>query len=510
VTADTPPERLSALRQRLTNGSTLRALALHVVTFVAIGYVALANLDVADYSSDEYTYSSCGYKLVTSTDFCNAGHPPLTKLWYGVWEYVLGDRIDVARMAASVVAIATAVAMYLILRRCFNWRWGLVGAALWGLTPQVGSDGGPAGLVVRISRYAFLEPLLCFFLVLALYAGYQWSRGERTRWAALTGFCAVAAAMSKEIGIVVAPILVAIPALTCWWGQRSRILRDAGAAGGGGLVALVGTFLAFGPAGGYTNFLAFARAVTNSNGVSGLTIYDGRLYTSAPWWLTLRYGELGMGPWLTAVVVIGVALALASPKTRFLALYCLAATVTIILTFIVSDRALNFYWVAWEPPLLIAATAGIAASVPRLRLRWVAAVCLATVMVLSLMTVVDVGTLRVGPYQAVAQHVHCVNRCRILGVTVLFEPNLYGMPALYAQPGSGDILVQGAGSNEVIPTGALPAGDLLPRYVFLDTGTVAYYRLLGVWPQLLKRLAQLHYQRTIVRGSLSVYVRRNK
>ena len=490
---------------RPTGSSAVAWWAWHISTFATISYVALANISVADYSPDEWVYSSCGYQLVTSSKFCNAGHPPLTKIWFGVWEYLFGDTIRVARVAAGLVAIATAVLIYLLVRRVLDWRWGLVGAALWGLTPQAGGTGNVTDLVVRISRYALLEPLLCFFVVLAIYAGWRWRQEERSRWAALTAFAAVAAALSKELGIVAAPVLVAVPAAACWWGHRSRVKRDVGALAGGALSAVIATFAVFGPIGGATNVLSFLRALPKGGGVVAHSVLNGRLVDPAPWWLGLRYMQLGMSTALIVVVVVGVAFGLHSARTRFLVVYCLSVSTVMIVALIVSRREIDFYWIAWEPPLLIAATVGLGDAVLDRWRRWAVWPALAVVTVLMVLTVIDVATLSPGPYHRAAHEVRCTSPCVVLSLGRQFLPNLYGLNSVVGVSGGTQSIIRGAGSRVVIPMGTLTSTQRLARYVFVDTSAVSYLLVKSRMPAALTRMGQLGYRRLATYETLSVY-----
>jgi 4-amino-4-deoxy-L-arabinose transferase-like glycosyltransferase len=495
---------LSALRNRRTDALYLGA---HVAVLLAISYVALANISVADYSPDEFVYANCGTQLATTSTFCNAGHPPLAKMWFGLFEWLFGSSIHVARFANGVVAILTAVLVYLLIRHLANWKWALVGAALWGLSPQVGTNGSAADLVIRISRYAFLEPMLCLFIVLALYGGVRWAEGGSRWWVALCTVGAVGSMMSKEIGFVITPILLGVGAATCWWSDRRRILSDLGVVVSSGLAVVVLIFSAFGPRGGYHDFIAFAHALTHNDGLVGQSIFNGHLYTPPPWWLSLRYGEMGVGAPLALAIMVGVVLALSLPRTRLIASYCVATSVVTVMALILSAREINFYWLAWEPPLVIAAVAGWAAAFSEGFRRWLVVGSLALASFACAATVVDVATVKPGPYQQLGQRVNCVAPCVALSVGKLFIPSLYGVNTIQGVAGQRGILVQGLEPNVVLAKGALTGAQRLPDVVIFDTNSVDYYLIKGDIQAIRLRLRVDGFRRVFQQGPLIAYRR---
>jgi 4-amino-4-deoxy-L-arabinose transferase-like glycosyltransferase len=495
---------LSAWSQRR---GTVLTLGAHVFTLVLVAYVALVNISLADYSPDELVYANCGTQLATTTTFCNAGHPPLAKMWFGFFEWIFGNSISVARSANGVVAVLSAVVIYFFIRHISNWKFALVGAGLWGLTPQWGSNGQQADLVVRISRYALLEPMLCLFIVLTLYAGYRWAYQGSTRWVVLCGAAATATVMSKEIGFVVVPVLLLVPAVACWTRVPRRIVSDSAWL----LLAVVATvllvFSAFGPVGGYRDFVQFAHALTHNNGLVGESIYRGHLYRPPPWWLSLRYAILGVGVPLAVVLIGGVAMAFSCKSTRFLATYCSAASAVTVIALIISAREINFYWLAWEPPLLVAAVAGWAASISLDWRRWFVAFSLAVCAVVSLATVIDVSTLRPGPYQRLGQRVHCVAPCVALSVGRLFIPSLYGVNTVQGLAGSNGVLIQGLNPLVVLPSRALLANEVLPNVIIFDANSVDYLLAAAQWNAIRQQLRRDGFHRIFHDDSLTAYTR---
>ncbi len=482
-------------------------ISAHVVALGAISYVALANASLADYTPDEFVYANCGTQLATTTTFCNAGHPPLAKMWFGFFEWIFGNSIGVARLASGVVAIVTAIVIYLFIQHISNWRFALIGAALWGLSPQWGSNGVHADLVVRISRYALLEPMLCLFIVLSLYAGYRWAHQGSARWVLLCGASSAATLMSKEIGFVVVPLLLAVPAVACWSKARQRIASDSGLVAAGLIAPVLLIFLVFGPVGGYHDFVSFAHALTHNNGLVGESVYRGHLYSPPPWWLSLRYGELGVTAPIALVLLAGVALAFSVRSTRFLATYCTAASVVMVAALIISSREINFYWLAWAPPLFICAIAGWSGAATLDWRRWIVALSIAVSSAVCVSTIIDVATLSAGPYQRLGLRVHCVSPCVTLSVGRLFIPSLYGVNTVQGVAGSNGVLIQGLNPEVVLATRALRSGEILPNVIIFDANSVDYLQAEPQWVAIRRQLRRDGFHRIFHYESLTAYQR---
>lgn len=148
------------------------------VIFLVAVVVRFWSLGAADMIDDEiyYTFRSIGYldyvgvneqttplywfnPLPGWTHLSFHDHPPLVFLIQHLFLSLLGVSVFVARLPFALAGLASVFLIYLITKKLFDERTGLVAAALMAVTP----------LAVWTSRVALMEGIVIACLLLALY-----------------------------------------------------------------------------------------------------------------------------------------------------------------------------------------------------------------------------------------------------------------------------------------------------------------------------------------------------
>ncbi len=456
------------------------SIGLHLTVAALVSFVALWRTATVDPASDQRTYLVCGYRYLEGKGVgCNFEHPPLAKVVLGIALHLFGNTPAVGQAVVGVLSIATAIVLYLLVRSASNWALGLVAAGLWGLTPQAGVENGTVTEAFRITRFALLDPFLCFFFALALLGGWLWWQRRSWWWAALTGFSCVAAACSKEVGMVLAPSIIAMPLLAIGLQSVRTAVRDAGIVAAGGVVAFIASYAAFGPAEAWSEIRYLITFQLHHASLGASPIFHGHLYPVAPWWAITRYGIDGLGAgfavFLAAAAVAGI---LGTPA---LSLYALIPSGVILAVMSFSHLAYPFYWVDVEPGVIVAAALGIGWCCTA---RWsrITAVVASVVLVgvPSASMIVDIATASPGVYRQAAARIDCPPGCILvyLGYRGMFESDLTGKPVL-GLPGGPNILLIGQGTPDQIPTNPPGIQSRLPDYVVVDPLT-AYAQFIFV------------------------------
>ena len=485
---------MARLRQLI--GRERRAcVAWHGLVIAAASFVAFWKIGTPDAAGDERTYVLCGYRYISGLAAnCNFEHPPLAKEILGVGLHLFGNTLTVGRVTASLFGLGTALFLYLFIRHVTDWRFGLVAAALWSLTPQAGVENNVATHALRISRFALLDPFLCFFFALALWAGWHLRQRATREWALVTGAALVAAALSKEIGLVLAPGII-ILALANPWRRRGvrRTLPLFGWVLVGGAFAAVVAYLPL----GWSQSVAEVRYLISfqfhhaTQGSAG--ILHGHYYGVVPWWANIWYAFTGMGWIFFSLLAIAIVAALV--RREMVVAYVLAPTVLIFLVTARSHLTYPFYWVDLEPGLVAAAALGVAWIWRHRAVRVPAAAALGTLGLLSVgLLVSGVASASPGPYQRAAHTIDCRRGCTVdyVGFLGVLENYVTGTVNI-ARPGGGEFIFQTPGSNVVVPFHS-GAQVRQPEYVVIDPASpIAKYEFARSVSEFERRFSQIGY-----------------
>lgn len=347
--------------RRSTPRSFGRPRAAHVVAFVLVVAVALVfaywHVGRQRVDVDEDVYVVSGWEYVHGVFIRNLEHPPTAKYLFGLAELVLGGPGPLGpRYVAATASFGTGLVLFLWFRRSVGFWGALVTAALWWLTPRANgaawADPG-SGVATRMDRTALLEPVMVFFAVAALYAGWRWVTGDDRRrwlWAGAAGLLLALSVTSKVTTAVLVLAIIALPVLfRRWW----DLLTGGAIAAGAFLVAFVALYAPVGFERGFLHMLQFQTA----HAANGHTIeLLGREYQFAPWWANFAYFTLGTSRWVVVVLIIGLVAAFVFRPDR-LVVYLTIGLVAQVALLTSTDVALAHYYYAFMP--LLIALAGI-------------------------------------------------------------------------------------------------------------------------------------------------------
>jgi 4-amino-4-deoxy-L-arabinose transferase-like glycosyltransferase len=489
---------------------------LHLGALALSVFVAAWRLGVADAASDEFTYRRCGLLAVTARSLaCNPEHPPLAKELIGLSSWLFGDTVLGARIAVAVVAVATALFVYLFVREVRGWRWGLGAGLLWAALPQWGMENGVALEAVRIDRYALLDPFLACAVAAAMWAGWRWCQGGRgALWAAATGAACGAAACCKVPGLLIIPVVAGAPLIAGFRRGVKRGAIEASSAMGGAVVLVVASYAPFGPSAALhqvRTMLAFQSAHAAHGTAS---TFETHYSLHAPWWSDLAYALEGLS-WPVAIALcVGTIAAIASRSRP--ALYALGASASIfVFLAFATHLSLPYYWIDWEPGLVVASVFGLTELA--LGPHWRRALAGVVALVLAsgcIATIVSVATLRSGPYRQAASEIACRSHCTVLYVANAgdLEQWLGRRHVFQARAGMGDILLTN-GTHTVglsNSSSAVAASRLaLPEYVVVDPSSDLAAHVFAARTRRFELAAtSLGYVRVPGTGRLEVWVRK--
>ncbi|MCU1498113.1 MAG: glycosyl transferase family 39 [Acidimicrobiales bacterium] len=359
-------------------------LAYQLAAATVVGWALFQNvyrLGTSPILPDEPLYQKAAWRAVngltkpalTASDGTGAAanedifeRPALGKLVFGVPQWLLGHQ---SILADRVVAVCATLALAAVLAwwvTRFAGRWtGLLAGALAALLP---ARADPDAL--RMGRYAYMDPVASFFMVLSVVAAWNWSRRvgrSAWAWAVATGVATGCAAGMKENGAlgVIGPVVLILV-----WAASDRDLRWSRV--GQAVCAVVAAAVAF-----VVPYLWFSQPATrmaylfayqsDHNDRGHLVGYAGRVTEHADWWANGWFAARGMGPLVavTIVALAGCAVVLRRDGTVW---WCLAAlSVPVLFHTLVSRVTLSFYWTAWTPALFVLAALGVDAIVRRVR-----------------------------------------------------------------------------------------------------------------------------------------------
>jgi 4-amino-4-deoxy-L-arabinose transferase-like glycosyltransferase len=162
----------------------------------------------ATLTTDEQVNSAYGLEYVHGNLTGNQQHPFLAKYFIGVAQLLLGtERLWVVRLPSALAGLGTGVLLLLFARRVAGFWVGLLAFLLWTVLPHR-ADVVYGSNLIKIERLAILEPLMVFFMVLALYVGWRWSETGTWKWPLLAGVALGLAVASKATGVLIIPVVV--------------------------------------------------------------------------------------------------------------------------------------------------------------------------------------------------------------------------------------------------------------------------------------------------------------
>ncbi len=123
----------------------------------------------------------------------------------------------VGRVLSALFDVGTVLLTFLIGRRVYDWRAGLLGAAFVALTVTH----------IQLSHFYAFDPVAAFFIVLAVYGGIRMAQDGTWGTAVLAGLAAGAAVSSKFSALPILAVLVVAAAARYWAVRRAADLGDA-------------------------------------------------------------------------------------------------------------------------------------------------------------------------------------------------------------------------------------------------------------------------------------------
>ncbi len=181
---------------------------------IAVVFLRFTNMNEFGFNSDEAVYGGQAANLAGVEGFADKfsvfrAHPLLFQLTVSLFYRV--EFIDViGRYVAGLFGLATIVATYLVGRRLYDHRIGLLAAAFLAVTPYH----------VVVSRQALLESPMTLFFALSMWA-YAHYHGVRTlRWSGAVGVLSGLTFLSKEAGVLA--LAVAFVVMTVEGGHKIR------------------------------------------------------------------------------------------------------------------------------------------------------------------------------------------------------------------------------------------------------------------------------------------------
>jgi 4-amino-4-deoxy-L-arabinose transferase-like glycosyltransferase len=362
--------------------------------------VCLWRLGTATVGVDEPSYADAGWGYVHGDWSQNIGHPLLAKQVLGLSQLVFGRGLWGIRLPGAVFALVTGLFLYDLGRRLVS-RWvGLVAVVLWFALPQ-----SPGTNVIRVDRYAVLEPAVVAFGVLSLWCLARWIDDERRGWLLAAGAALGLSASSKLPGVSygLALVLVIVASQRAW---RVRAMDVLSAATAAAVAFLVPYAFALGAAGEHLR--ALFHQVDHAE-AGHPQLIAGKVRLHHPWWSNFWWQQTYLGVVATVVVwALAVwGLARLRGRRRLLVLGGLLGPLVFLTS---SPLKLPHYHVILIAPLLLAAAVGLVDVVqrplqlPRRQRSAMAAVALVAVACLAwpaLKNLDDVARLRASDYAAV-------------------------------------------------------------------------------------------------------------
>ncbi|WP_181028414.1 glycosyltransferase family 39 protein [Pseudoclavibacter sp. RFBA6] len=336
---------LSPAHRRISEG------VLAALVFLWGAYLSLWNLGAANENVDERAYIDAGWAYLHGDMTLNLEHPPTAKYLYGIAQLIGGQGLLSGRVLAGLCVLGTGIILWAWLRRELGGTLALIPTLLWFGLPRGNDD-----TIVRLDRFALLEPVMVLFLVAAAAAAWQWYRHDRWWWIALSGVLMGAAVTSKVSAAIflVAFLVLAFVRRPVW-----RILRDVAIF----VAALGGTFVAlYSPVDMVAAITYMLEMQSEHNTVGHMVAVAGEVTASPPWWSNLWYMLVGMGAPALVLVGVGSVAALVVGRPSRLVLFLGTGLAGLLAFHLVgSNVALSHYYTAWFWLMCALAGIGVAA-----------------------------------------------------------------------------------------------------------------------------------------------------
>ncbi len=178
-----------------------------VLALIALAGLALriVNLGVVGLNSDESVYAGQGGALLGVGSMPEhfsifRAHPLLLQFTMGVVFRLVGENDVAARATVSVLfGLGSVVVSYLLARELYGQRVAIASAGLLATMPYH----------VVVSRQVLVDAPMAFFAVLGIYLAARAVRRDSRRDLYLSFVACALAAISKEIAVLLVPVLVA-------------------------------------------------------------------------------------------------------------------------------------------------------------------------------------------------------------------------------------------------------------------------------------------------------------
>ncbi len=339
---------------RTPNRSSHRIELAAGVTVLLWGlYQSFWNLGAANFNADEPTYLQAGWAYVHGDFSLNREHPPTAKYLFGLAQLIGGEGALPGRVLVASLTVLAGVIIYFWVRREAGWIGALAAAGFWLLLPHGVSSG------VRLDRFAVLEPVMVFFAIAGMAAGWRWFRTRSWWWLVVSAVAMALSVTSKVSSVVLLPAILLLPLLEKRW--RAALV--------GGVVFLavfaavfVLVYLPLGIRSAITYMIEFQRT---HDAQGHPVVVAGEVYAHPPWWANLLFTVDGMGLAAVLVLIAGTVAAFFGGRKQ-LPLYLGTAVALLWIFYLgVSEIALTHYYYAWVWLFCILAGIGIGVLVAR-------------------------------------------------------------------------------------------------------------------------------------------------
>ncbi len=211
VIPDPPPEVVEVPDDEFRSESSRwrRLPGMHGVLFaltIAVGLVLrVVNLNAVGLNSDEAVYAGQGGSLLGVSDLNEhfsifRAHPLLLQFVSGSVFHITGPSDHAIRLVVAVIfGLGSVVATYRLATLLYDRSIGLAAAALLAVLPYH----------VIISRQVLVDVPMAFFAILGVTAAYKAVKVDDRRHLYLAFFWFALAAISKEVAVLLVPMLMA-------------------------------------------------------------------------------------------------------------------------------------------------------------------------------------------------------------------------------------------------------------------------------------------------------------
>ena len=182
-------------RRTMSLAGSLQAMLLISITTVAI-LLRIVNLDTIGYNSDEAVYAGQAAaiaKVPVLHDLFPVfrAHPLLFQFTLAVF-YKFDNSDFTGRLVSAAIGVITVVLVYVIGRRLYGPRTGLIAAFLMAVMPYH----------IIPTRQVLLDGPMALMATLALFMMVHFAETEKSVWLLAAGVCMGLTFLAKETGIL--------------------------------------------------------------------------------------------------------------------------------------------------------------------------------------------------------------------------------------------------------------------------------------------------------------------